>query len=397
MALTSVPVRPVPPYERVALVLPGGGALGAYQVGVYQAMDELGVRPDWVAGVSIGALNGAVIAGNPPEQRVRRLQEFWRSISQQSYWPWPVRSIRLVNDALSTLQTSLLGNPGFFRPWLVNPWLAPRGSDSALSYYDPLPIRRALERFVDFDRIRAGETRLSLGAVNARTGQVRYFDSTRDDIGVEHVLASLALPPAFPPVEIEGELYWDGGVVSNTPLDTVLEDASRVDTLCVMVDLLSAEGAQPSGMSEVLGRIKEIGFASRTDTSLAHFQDKHQLRRAIGALIDELPAAARHRPEAKALAQLASTSTMTIVRLAHRADGVQLSQEYDFSELSVEDRMRAGYEDAVAGYARLRRGGTPAAMSTPTGVSIYDFNAASPPNAESLELEEEPAQPVEAA
>ena len=303
MTLTSLPVRPVPPYERVALVLPGGGALGAYQVGVYQAMDELGVRPDWVAGVSIGALNVAVIAGNPPEQRVRRLQEFWRSISQQSYWPWPVRSIRLVNDALSTLQTSLLGNPGFFRPWLVNPWLAPRGSDSALSYYDPLPIRRALERFVDFDRIRAGQTRLSLGAVNARTGQVRYFDSTRDDIGVEHVLASLALPPAFPPVEIEGELYWDGGVVSNTPLDTVLEDAQ----------------------------------------------------------------------------------------------GVQLSQEYDFSELSVEDRMRAGYEDAVAGYARLRRGGTPAAMSTPTGVSIYDFNAASPVNAESPELEEEPAKPVEAA
>ena len=391
MALTSVPVRPVPPYERVALVLPGGGALGAYQVGVYQAMDELGVRPDWVAGVSIGALNGAVIAGNPPEQRVRRLQEFWRSISQQSYWPWPVRSIRLVNDALSTLQTSLLGNPGFFRPWLVNPWLAPRGSDSALSYYDPLPIRRALERFVDFDRIKAGQTRLSLGAVNARTGQVRYFDSTRDDIRVEHVLASLALPPAFPPVEIEGELYWDGGVVSNTPLDTVLEDTSRVDTLCVMVDLLSAEGAQPSGMSEVLGRIKEIGFASRTDTSLAHFQEKHQLRRAIGALIDELPAAARHRPEVKALAQLGSASTMTIVRLAHRAHGVQLSQEYDFSELSVEDRMRAGYEDAVAGYARLRRGGTPAAISTPTGVSIYDFNG------ESLVLEDEPAKPVEAA
>ena len=391
MALTSVPVRPVPPYERVALVLPGGGALGAYQVGVYQAMDELGVRPDWVAGVSIGALNGAVIAGNPPEQRVRRLQEFWRSISQQSYWPWPVRSIRLVNDALSTLQTSLLGNPGFFRPCLVNPWLAPRGSDSALSYYDPLPIRRALERFVDFDRIRAGETRLSLGAVNARTGQVRYFDSTRDDIGVEHVLASLALPPAFPPVEIEGELYWDGGVVSNTPLDTVLEDTSRVDTLCVMVDLLSAEGAQPSGMDEVLARIKEIGFASRTDTSLAHFQEKHQLRRAIGALIDELPAAARHRPEVKALAQLASTSTMTIVRLAHRAQGVQLSQEYDFSELSVEDRMGAGYDDAVTGYARLRSGGTPSAMSTPTGVSIYDFNA------EALELGEEPAQPVEAA
>jgi NTE family protein len=397
MTLTALPVRPVPPYERVALVLPGGGALGAYQVGVYQAMDELGVRPDWVAGVSIGALNGAIIAGNPPEQRVRRLQEFWRSISQQSYWPWPVRSVRLVHDVLSTMQASLLGNPGFFRPWLVNPWLAPRGSDSALSYYDPLPIRRALERFVDFDRIRAGETRLSLGAVNARTGQVRYFDSTRDDIGVEHVLASLALPPAFPPVEIEGELYWDGGVVSNTPLDAVLEDTSRLDTLCVMVDLLSAEGVQPSGMDEVLARIKEIGFASRTDTSLAHFQEKHQLRRAIGALIDELPAAARRHPEVKALAQLGRASTMTIVRLAHRADGVQLSQEYDFSEPSVEDRRRAGYEDAVTGYARLRKGGTPSATATSTGVSIYDFNAASPVNAESPELEEQPAKPVEAA
>ena len=378
-----------PACDRVALVLPGGGALGAYQVGVYQAMEELGLRPDWVAGVSIGAVNGAIIAGNPPEHRVERLQEFWRSISPSSWWPWPAGALRPVYDALSTLQTSLLGNPGFFRPWLVSPWLAPPGTDSALSYYDALPVHRALDRFVEFDRINAGETRLSLGAVNVRTGQVRYFDNTRETISVEHVLASLALPPAFSPVEIDGELYWDGGVVSNTPIDAVLDDTPRLDTFCVMVDLLSAEGPAPSGMEEVLARVKQVTFASRTDRSLAHFEQKHELRQAVAALIDALPAETRRRADVKALAQLGCTATMTIVRLAYRAQSLHLNEENDFSRLSMEDRMGAGYGDALSAYTRVKHTGTPPPTPTASGVSILDTIS-------TFENEEQPSQEASA-
>jgi NTE family protein len=370
----------MPSYDRVALVLQGGGALGAYQVGVYQALDELGLRPDWVAGISIGAVNGAIIAGNPPEQRVRRLEEFWRSISDPLWWPWPVPTGRGVHDALSAMRTTLLGNPGLFRPRPASPLLAPRGSENALSYYDPAPLRGALERFVDFDRINAAETRLSLGATNVRSGDIRYFDSAREVINLEHVMASSALPPAFPPVEIDGELYWDGAAVSNTPLNAVLDAKPRYDTLCVMVDLFSAEGPLPSGMDEVMARLDEIVYASRTDTSLAHFQEKHDMRRAITALIDELPTEARRSTEVQAMAELGCTTTMTIVRLAYQAHN---PQEYDFSRRSMEDRMRAGYDDTISGYSRLKRLATPTPKLRPTGVFIYDLTA------ESLEREDE--------
>jgi NTE family protein len=360
-----------PPYDRVALVLQGGGALGAYQVGVYRALEELGLCPGWVAGHSIGAVNAAIIAGSPPGERVRRLEEFWRSISYPMWWPWP--GMRSAHNAFSTLQTVLMGNPGFSRLRPVNPWLA-RPGEGAVSYYDPAPLHRAVERFVDFDRIRAGQTRLTVGAVNVRTGRLRYFDSAHESIRLEHVLASIATPPAFPPVEIDGEWYWHGGVVGNTPLDAVLDTKPRVDTLCVMVDLFSPEGPVPSGMDEVMGRIGEIGYASRTDMSLAHSKEKHDMRLAIAALIDALPPDARLRPEIQAMARLGCTTTMNIVRLAYRPAGLEwLSGEFDYSRLSTEDHARAGYADAMAGCSELQGFTRPASTPLPTGVFIHDL------------------------
>lgn len=373
-ALCSTGLRgasdPGRPHDRVALVLQGGGALGAYQVGVYQGLDELGLRPDWVAGISIGAINAAIIAGNPPEQRLARLDAFWREITDPLWWPWPGAEARQVHDALSSLRTTLLGSPGFFRLRLPSPWFAPPGTDQALSYYDPAPLRSNLERFVDFDRIQAGETRLSLGAVNSRSGVIRYFDSAHETIGPEHVLAASAIPPALPPVEIEGEWYWDGAAVSNTPLDAVLDAKPRLDTLCVMVDLFDPEGPPPSGMDEVMVRLDEIVYASRSDVSVAHFKEKHDLRRAIAELVEALPPASRCRPEVQVMAERGCTTTMNVVRLAY---GAHDQKEYDFSRLSMEDRRRAGYEDTIAGFSRAELSPAPPQTLRPTGAFIHDL------------------------
>jgi NTE family protein len=362
-------------HQRVALVLQGGGAIGSYQVGVYRALDELGLRPDWVAGTSIGAVTAAIIAGNPPSQRVRRLEEFWRSISPPLWWPWG--GAREVHNSVSTMRTALRGtllSPN--RP--MSPWLAPKGTKAALSYCDPGDLRAALEHFVDFDCINAGETRLSLSAVNVRNGLLRHFDSAHETIGLEHVLAGMALAPALPAVEIDGELYWHGGVVSNTPLNAVLDTKPRADTFCVMVDLYGSEGPSPSTMDGVMTRLEDIGSASRTDASLARFKEKHDMRRAIAALIDELPAETRDRPEVREMAQLGCTTTMTIARLTYRPAHVgMLSRELDYSRLSVEEHMQAGYQDTIAGCSGLDRLAAPSDLDLPlpAGAVIHDLGS----------------------
>src|SRR5271167_891487 len=233
-----------PPFERIALILQGGGAFGSYQAGVYQALAEANLHPDWVAGVSIGAINSALIAGNPSERRVERLREFWETVSAPPlgvpYIPALEGSDEFTHSLVNQARSwgALVGGaPGFFRPRVPPPFLCPNGAPEALSFYDVAPLRATLERLVDFDLINTGALRFSVGAVNIRTGNFVYFDSTTHEIRPEHVMASGSLPPGFPPTAIEGEHYWDGGLVSNTPLEWVLDSRPGKDTLAFQIDL----------------------------------------------------------------------------------------------------------------------------------------------------------------
>ncbi len=247
-------------YTQTALVLQGGGALGAYQAGVYQAMSESGCEPDWLSGISIGAINSAIIAGNEPEMRLPRLRQFWEQ-STSSFPCTPADfgdDMRRMFNQMSGLSCALTGQPGFFSPRFPPAFLRPHGAPGALSIYDTSPLRATLEHLIDFDRINAGKTRLSLGAVNIRLGNFVYFDSTERNITAEHVMASAALPPSFPPIEIEGEYYWDGGLVSNTPLVHLLDTVLKEDTLAFQVDLFSARGNIPGDLLEVEERRKHI-------------------------------------------------------------------------------------------------------------------------------------------
>jgi len=346
------------PFECVALLLQGGGALGAYQGGVYEALAEANIHPDWIAGISIGAINGAIIAGNPPHSRVDRLREFWTQVTSSAPWDWSnnpfvdlARSDRtrnLLNQMSAGLAASF-GAAGFFSARAFMPWLQPGGTLEATSFYDTKSLRDTLERLVDFDRINAGMTRFSAGAVNVRTGNFVYFDSTTHTIRPEHVMASGALPPGFPAVEIEGEQYWDGGLVSNTPLQWVIEsNPRRQDTLAFQVDLWSARGQRPSTMAEVATRQKEIQFSSRTRASTDQFKNVHRVQRALAALLRRLPGDLEENDDLEILKSVASDKVYNIVHLIYRAQNYEgHSKDYEFSRLSMQDHWRAGYHDAL--------------------------------------------------
>jgi len=334
---------------KVALVLQGGGALGAYQVGAYQALDEAGYEPEWFAGTSIGAINAAIMAGNPRERRLERLDEFWRAICRPLPFAPPSSGLpRRLFNTWSAWQTTALGQPGFFEPRPVSPWLASPGTTPAISFYDTAALRRTLESLIDLDRVNGGSVRLSLGAVNVRTGQQVYFDTARRKLGLEHIMASGALPPAFPPVEIDGEWYWDGGLVSNTPLDVVIDQLPRRSTLCFMIDLFDSEGPLPRVMEDVETRRKDITYASRSERSLEAHRATHNLRRAVLALWEALTPEAQQNLHLSALADLGCTTTMHIVRLVHRSEADELScKDYEFSSATFAEHRAAGYRDAT--------------------------------------------------
>ncbi|MEJ0095222.1 MAG: patatin-like phospholipase family protein [Methylocella sp.] len=344
-----------PPFERIALLLQGGGALGAYQGGVYSALFEANIHPDWVAGISIGAFNSAIIAGNPPEHRVARLREFWEAITAPPFGIPGLKPAAIKGDYAHSLFNQframgilLSGAPGFFKPRLPPPFLSAPGTDEALSYYDVGPLRTTLERVVDFDRINAGATRLSVGATNVRTGNFAYFDTTTHEIRAEHIIASGSLPPGFPPTEIEGEYYWDGGIVSNTPLQWVLDSHPRKDTLAFQVDLWSARGEMPRDLAEVDLRTKEIRFSSRTRQGTDQFRKSQQLRRAASRLLKLLPGERRNDPEWQLLAAEADEKVYNIVHLIYHASSYENScKDYEFSRLSMEEHWRAGYNDTI--------------------------------------------------
>ncbi len=300
--------RPRPSFECIALLLQGGGALGAYQAGVYEALAEADLQPDWIAGISIGAINGALIAGNAPEARVDKLRAFWERVTAKPYCDWSERLFPAKSDAarqwLNQISANLAlvsGASGFFRPRFPAPWLLPPGPIEATSAYDTSDLKVTLEQLIDFDRINTDRMRLSVGAVNVRTGNFVYFDTATRTIGPEHIMASAALPPGFPAVEIEGEHYWDGGLVSNTPLQWLVESRPHRDTLAFQVDLWSARGELPRTLAEVSTRQKEIQYSSRTRAGTTSFEYVQRLRRAMADLFEKLPEDLRNGPEAQLL------------------------------------------------------------------------------------------------
>ncbi len=330
------------------LVLQGGGALGSYQAGIYEVLDEAELCPHWVAGISIGAINAALIAGNAPGARVERLREFW-TIASSTLLPNPLvppEGLRSVFNDASAAAIIAYGVPGFFFPRFPPPYLQPPGSLEALSFYDTKPLLETLERLVDFDRINARETRLSVGAVDVRTGNFVNFDNHRQRIGPEHIMASGALPPGFPPIEIDGEFYWDGGLVSNTPLQYVIDEEKRRDLIILQVDLFPARGPMPRNLSEAATREKDIRFSSRTRLNTDDSLRMHAAKVALRKLIDALPAGLVSDEDLELLRCASQETSVTVVQLIYRNKVYEgHSKDYEFSRATMLEHWKAGTED----------------------------------------------------
>ena len=334
-------------HARKALVLQGGGALGSYQAGVYEALCTSQDHPDWVAGVSIGAINAALIAGNAPGKRLERLHEFWDLVSSAPSQQLPswIADRALLNQWSASL-ASLLGIPGFFQP-RITPALLLGSSAPLLSYYDTRPLKSTLERLVDFDRINAQEMRLSVGAVNVCTGNAVYFDNTTQRIGPEHIMASGALPPGFPPIEVEGEFYWDGGLVSNTPLQYLLDQQPRNEALVVLqIDLFSAHGPLPCTLSDVMERQKDITYSSRTRMNTDALAANLNLCQAIANLLDKLPPDLRSDASVAAIQAQLTTQPIHIYHLIYRDRAYERdTKDYEFSRATMQEHWQAGARD----------------------------------------------------
>src|SRR5215475_13172007 len=335
------------------LVLQGGGALGSYQAGAYQSLCHSGFEPQWIAGISIGAVNAASIAGNEAEKRVDRLKEFWQMVSSPVPWN-PVlkgeRSRTLFNETSAAI-IATFGVPGFFTPRVPPAPLWPQGSPQSQSYYDTAPLKKTLERLVDFDRINDLKCRLSVGAVSVTSGNFRYFDNLEfrrqgKRIGPEHIMASGALPPGFPSIVIEGEHYWDGGISSNTPLDYVLDTENSKDLLIFQVDLFSARGPLPETLLEAAEREKDIRFSSRTRMNTDKNREIHNARKAVLDLIGKLPEHLKDDPSVQYLRKAAKENTVTVVHLIYKSKNYETSsKDYDFSHVCVVEHWNAGVRD----------------------------------------------------
>jgi NTE family protein len=334
-------------FGQVVLVLQGGGALGAYQLGVYQAMHEAGAEPDWVVGTSIGAINGSIIAGNPPSRRLEQLHAFWDRMEMKQNTPLSAMA-GWFGNGITNLGTFIGGIPGFFAP---NPSAllgqnAPLGIEKA-AYYTTEPLRETLNALIDFDYLQGKATRLTVGAVNAISGEMRYFDSREDDIRVEHIMASGALPPAFPAVRIDGVPYWDGGIYSNTPVEVVLDDNPRRDSTIFAVQLWNAADSEPKTLADINERTKDIQFSTRDNSHIQRQQQIHKLRHIIREMGKIMPADLRERPEMRELAAWGCGTTMHLVRLhAPRIRGEDAAKDIDFTSHGIRTRWQAGYDDA---------------------------------------------------
>ncbi|MDQ0464572.1 NTE family protein [Caulobacter ginsengisoli] len=331
---------------QIVLVFQGGGALGAYQAGVYQALHEAGIEPDWVIGTSIGAINASLIAGNAPENRLTRMREFWR---RMTHGPLTEMASALSGPGAANAMTVIGGVRGFFEP---NPWAflgqhMPLGPDMA-GYYRTVPLERTLADLIDTDRLNSGAPRLTVGAANVQTGEMRYFDSRESPLGVRHVMASGALPPAFPAVRIDGELFWDGGILSNTPVEAVFDDNPRRGGLVFAVHVWSPNGPEPDTIARVMSRQKDLQYSSRAVSHIARQKQIHRLRHIIAELAAHVPEDIRQRAETKALAAYGCLTRMHVVRLlAPPLAGENHAKDIDFSAEGVRSRWDAGYLDTV--------------------------------------------------
>ena len=339
--------KPVMPGQ-IVLVLQGGGALGAYQVGVYQALHEAGIEPDWVIGTSIGAINAALIAGNPKGQRLERLHSFWQTMEKPASTFNPLAWLGTGNLA-ANMNTVTCGIPGFFTPRLAS--LAGIGAEVGIesaSYYSTEPLKRTLNELVDFKSLDSSAMRLTVGAVNACSGAMRYFDSRDEPLDVDHVMASGALPPTFPAVRIKGEPYWDGGIYSNTPIEAVLDDRPRRNSLIFAVNVWHQSAPEPKSILQVLGRQKDIQFASRADSHIARQKQIHRLRHVIRELTAHLPEKMQSDPVVKELASWGCGTTMHVAHLvAPRLESEDYSKDIDFSAAGIKARREAGYSDTI--------------------------------------------------
>lgn len=358
------------PPGQIVLVLEGGGALGAYQAGAYQALEEAGIAPDWVIGTSIGAINAGLIAGNRPQDRLPQLRAFWDRLGGGTL-SWPASALRmpLVNAA-----TLLRGVDGFFTP-SSTPWwgLHARVGVERASFYDTSPLRRTLTALIDIDRLAARAPRLSVGAVSARTGRMRYFDSRDETLTLDHLLASGALPPAFAAVRIDGEPYWDGGIYSNTPIEAVLDDRPRRSSTVFAVQLWSPAGDEPASLWQVMGRQKEIQYASRADSHIARQQQIHRLRHVISELEKHLPDEMRGRDEVRELCAYGCRTTMHVIRLlTPRLAHDDHTKDIDFTPDGIAARWQAGVQDTRSALAASPWN----TMDDPLqGVHVYDFTS----------------------
>jgi NTE family protein len=334
--------------DRIALVLQGGGALGAYQAGVYQAMHEAGLEPDWVSGVSIGAINSAIIAGNPRGRRLRQLRAFWERITDRKIWPFtPDGDIfRKARNATSSMMTMTQGQPGFFSPRFPNPWMSLTGAQSATSYYDTGPLRETLLELVDFSLLNDRSSRFSVGAVNVLTGNFVYFDNAVEQIEPEHIMASGALPPALPMVKIGTDHYWDGGIVSNTPLQHLLDQEDSLNTMVLQVDLFSARGVLPRDIEDVMGRHKDIMYSSRTRYNTDVFRRTHNWKAALYQALTRIPEEILTDHERELRDQLSKLPDISILQIIYQQKAYEgHSKDHEFSGTSMREHWQSGYED----------------------------------------------------
>jgi NTE family protein len=334
-------------HDHRILLLQGGGALGAYHGGVYEGIAAVGFAPDWVVGISIGAINAALIVGNPPERRVERLHAFWNRVSAQAPFALPAAMdfARPMMNQMAAASAMFFGIPGFFSPRMPPPQFAPEGTLGALSYYDTEPLRATLDELVDFDRVNEGDIRLSLGAVNACTGESVYFDTTTHRITASHVMASGALPPGFAPVEIDGEHYLDGGIMSNTPMQYVAKDF-RMNALIVAVDLFSGLGELPQNLAQVQERVKDISFQSKMRFSHEQVRAIEAMRSTLADVIAKLPANLRADPQVKKLEEISRRGPLSVVHLINRCDTKSSDfKDYEFSRATVDQLWQSGHDD----------------------------------------------------